>query len=84
MYIASSPKSGHIILSSQDISVICFESVSEADDQANYIALLDYLVGRDRCGVVALGDREIKDFYLVPLTAGSPIPQQLPPDCKKG
>ena len=49
-------------------------SVSEADDQANYIALLDYLVGRDHCGVVALGDCEIKDFYLVPVIVGSPIP----------
>lgn len=63
--------------------MICFESVKEADDQASYIALLDYLVGRDRCGVVALGVREIKDFYLVPLISGSPIPKYLPTETKK-
>ena len=63
--------------------MICFESVKEAEDQASYIALLDYLVGRDRCGVVALGVREIKDFYLVPLISGAPIPKYLPAETKK-
>ena len=41
------------------------------------MSLLDYLVGRQRIGVVDVKKTMIKDFYMVPLLSGEDIPKVL-------
>lgn len=41
--------------------------------------MLNYLVGKHRCGVIKSGYHGIKDMYLMPLLRHSPIPTQLLP-----
>ena len=48
-----------------------FDQVEE--DREAYMAMVDYLVGKHRCGVIKSGYHGIKDMYLLPLLRHSPI-----------
>ena len=61
----------------QDIVVLRFDQVEE--DREAYMAMVDYLVGKHRCGVIKSGYHGIKDMYLLPLLRHSPITPQLLP-----
>lgn len=50
-----------------------------SEEKAAYINLYSYLNSRSRCGVVEHKDRNIKDFYIVPLASHSKIPSVLLP-----
>ena len=62
---------------SQDIVVLRFDRVEE--DSIAYMAMLNYLVGKHRCGVIKSGYHGIKDMYLLPLLRGAPVAPQLLP-----
>ena len=39
------------------------------------MSLLDYLVGRQRIGVIDMRGTNLKDFYVVPLLSGEELPK---------
>ena len=47
------------------------------EGQSAYMSLLDYLVGRQRIGVVDVKRTNIKDFYIVPILSGEDLPKVL-------
>lgn len=61
----------------QDIVILRFDG--EDEDTEAYLAMVNYLVGKHRCGVIKSGYHGIKDMYLLPLLKHSPVPPQLLP-----
>ena len=61
----------------QDIVVLRFDQVEE--DSIAYMAMLNYLVGKHRCGVIKSGHHGIKDMYLLPLLRNASVAPQLLP-----
>ena len=57
--------------------VLRFDQVDE--DSEAYLAMLNYLVGKHRCGVIKSGYHGIKDMYLLPLLRHNPVAPQLLP-----
>ena len=49
------------------------------EDSEAYLAMLNYLVGKHRCGVIKSGYHGIKDMYLLPLLRHNPVAPQLLP-----
>ena len=49
------------------------------EDRDGYEGMLNYLVRKERCGVVEEQLHGIKDFYLVPLMVDQATPHQLLP-----
>lgn len=58
--------------------MIRFHPATEEEEVA-YVSLFSYFSSRGRFGVVADGNRSIKDIYLVPLSAKESIPLMLQP-----
>ncbi|CAB0020641.1 unnamed protein product [Nesidiocoris tenuis] len=54
-------------------------SRSRDDERIHYVSLYSYLSTRNRMAVVASVSKTIKDFYVMPLSSHSPIPQVLLP-----
>lgn len=50
-----------------------------AEGDGPYSQLFSYLSVRNRCGVVSSWGSQIKDLYIIPLAASSPIPSALLP-----
>jgi len=50
-----------------------------AEGDGPYSQLFSYLSIRNRCGVVSSWGSQVKDLYIVPLSAGSAIPSALLP-----
>ena len=50
-----------------------------AEGDGPYSQLFSYLSVRNRCGVVSSWGSQVKDLYIVPLTAGSAVPPALLP-----
>lgn len=49
------------------------------EEEVSYVSLFSYFSSRRRFGVVASGNRSIKDLYLVPLGANESVPPMLQP-----
>lgn len=58
--------------------MIRFHPATEEEEVA-YVSLFSYFSSRGRFGVVANASRNIKDLYLVPLSAQESIPSILLP-----
>ncbi|NXN91344.1 DIDO1 protein, partial [Rhinopomastus cyanomelas] len=64
--------------SSQELCLIRFHPVTE-DEEVGYACVYSYLASRYRFGVIINTIRNIKDFYLMPLSSQDPIPPKLLP-----
>ncbi|XP_059480576.1 death-inducer obliterator 1 isoform X2 [Neocloeon triangulifer] len=62
----------------KDIMVVKLMATSPEDKQS-YITYYNYLLNRNRFGVVGKKGSKIKDFYIFPLPSKSPVPQFLLP-----
>lgn len=58
--------------------MIRFHPATEEEEVA-YVSLFSYFSSRRRFGVVASGNRSIKDLYLVPLGSNESLPAMLQP-----
>lgn len=58
--------------------MIRFHPATEEEEVA-YVSLFSYFSSRRRFGVVASGNRSIKDLYLVPVGANESVPSMLQP-----
>ena len=67
----------HLPAPFQDIVILRFDG--EDEDTEAYLAMVNYLVGKHRCGVIKSGYHGIKDMYLLPLQRHTPVPPQLLP-----
>ncbi|CAG5118105.1 unnamed protein product, partial [Candidula unifasciata] len=63
---------------SKDLTVVRFIPGND-DQKVAYIHLYSYLNSRSRCGVAASTNKQIKDFYIIPLASHSKIPLTLLP-----
>lgn len=52
---------------------------SEMDDRSKFVTMCDYLESRKRLGVVKSTSSVIKDFYVLPVAANTPMPSVLLP-----
>lgn len=62
----------------QELSLIRFHPATEEEEVA-YVSLFSYFSSRKRFGVVANGNKRIKDLYLIPLSSKDPLPSKLLP-----
>ncbi|CAB3368135.1 Hypothetical predicted protein [Cloeon dipterum] len=62
----------------KDIMVVKLTATSP-DDKHSYITYYNYLLSRNRFGVVGKKGPKLKDFYIFPLPSKSPVPQVLLP-----
>ncbi|TWW56908.1 Death-inducer obliterator 1 [Takifugu flavidus] len=62
----------------KELCVIRFHPATEEEEVA-YVSLFSYFSSRRRFGVVASGNRSIKDLYLVPVGANESVPSMLQP-----
>lgn len=68
------------IRSIKEIVLLRFSPTTE-DDEAAYMAFVNYLDQRNRLGVIQTKCKSIKDFYILPLPAHKSLPSVLlPPD----
>jgi len=58
--------------------VVRFHPATEEEEVA-YVSLFSYFSSRSRFGVVANSNRNVKDMYLVPISAKEAIPSILQP-----
>ncbi|BFZ11396.1 hypothetical protein BsWGS_14435 [Bradybaena similaris] len=63
---------------SKDLTVVRFIPGSD-DEKMAYVHLYSYLNSRGRCGVAANANKQVKDFYIIPLASHSKIPRTLLP-----
>lgn len=65
--------------SNKDIIILKLQAAND-EEKMQYIALYSYLSSRNRLGVVrVLNTTLVKDFYIVPLPANTPLPRVLLP-----
>ena len=60
----------------QEVTVIRLQA---AEGDGPYSQLFSYLSVRNRCGVVSSWGLQVKDLYIVPLSANSAVPSALLP-----
>ncbi|GFT01820.1 PHD finger protein 3 [Nephila pilipes] len=72
-YLSKIKQSGN-----KELIIVRFQAANEEEAVA-YCAFYSYLSTRKRYGVVSNYSRKIKDFYLLPLAATSPVPMVLVP-----
>ncbi|XP_047109427.1 uncharacterized protein LOC124777919 [Schistocerca piceifrons] len=72
-YISKMKKTG-----TKEIIVLRFTAANDAE-RIPYMTLYSYLNARNRMGVVGSVSRTIKDFYIMPLSGHTPLPQILLP-----